>query len=284
MALTKRLVQTAGIAAGAIGFVAVTTPDSDVGRAARRLAKRLSRDVRYAAGSTHGILYRLAGRRPDPDVSNDVLADRVRSCLGPLEKRLDVPRVHVIVEDHVAILHGDVPDRRDADAIERAVMRISGVSGVESHLHAGLVAGDTRPSSGAEAPAPPSDALRTLLAAASGAGAGQNPRAAVHAALCGFADRMPDVERERVFGHLPADVRAMAGPARRHRDRPPRLKTLPQLVAAVTAEGGIEPQHAEEITRAVVATLRGLVHDDAREVAAVLPGELRELWETEPVH
>jgi len=282
MALTKRVVKTAGFAAGAIGLVAATTPDSGVGRAARNVADRIARDVRYAAGSAPGLLYRLAGRQPDPNVSDDVLADRIRSSLGPLEKRLDVPRVHVMVDDHVAILHGEITDRREADAIEQAVMGVSGVVGVESHLHVGLVGGDTRPSRGAATPAPPSDALCALLETAKQAGAGQCSAAAVHAVLCGFADRMPEVERERVFGHLPADVRAVAGPARRHGEHLPRLKTLPQLVAAVTAEGGIDPRHAEEITRAVIVTLRGLVHGDARDVAAVLPGELRELWETEP--
>jgi uncharacterized protein (DUF2267 family) len=50
----------------------------------------------------------------------------------------------------------------------------------------------------------------------------------------------------------------------------------------VTAEGGIEPRKARQITRAVVATLRGLVPEEARDVSAVLPGELRGLWETEP--
>jgi uncharacterized protein (DUF2267 family) len=161
-------------------------------------------------------------------------------------------------------------------------MRISGVSGVESHLHAALVPGDTRPSQGAAAPQPPSEALGSLLDAARDAGAVWYPAAAVHAVLCGFADRMPEGERDQVFAHLPADVRALAGPVRRHGERPPRLRTLPQLVAAVTAEGGVEPRRAEEITRAVVATLRGLVRDEARDVAAVLPVELRELWETEP--
>ena len=282
MRLTKRLVQTAGLAAGAIGVVAATVPDSAAGRGARRLADRLARDVRYAAGSAPGTLYRLAGRRPDPNVSDDVLADRIRSSLGPIEKRLDVPRVHVMVEDHVAILHGEMPGERDGATIEGAVMRISGVRGIESHLHVGLVPGDTRPSQGAAAPQPASDALCALLDTARAAGAGPNARTAVHAVLCGFADRMPEDEREQAFAHLPADVRALAGPARRHGERPPRLKTLPQLVAAVTAEGGIEPQHAEEITCAVVATLRGLVHEEARDVAAVLPADLRELWETQP--
>ena len=282
MLLTKRLVRTAGLAAGAVGVVAVAVPDSSVGRTARRFADRLARDVRYAAASAPGLVYRLAGRRPDPDVSDDVLGDRIRSSLGPLEKRLDVPRVHVMVTDHVAILHGEVPGEHEAAAIERAVMAMSGVSGVESHLHTGLVSGDTRPSQGAAVPQPASDALRSLLDAAIQAGADQAPRAAVHAVLRGFGDRMPEGERQRVFAHLPADVRALAGPVRRQGQRPPRLKTLPQLVAAVTAEGGIDAALAEEITRSVVARLRGLVHDGAREVAAMLPADLRELWETEP--
>ena len=151
MTLTKRLVQTAGMAAGVIGVLGAVAPESSAGRAARRLALRLTRDVRYAASSTPGILYRLSGRHPDPDVSDDVLADRVRSAIGPLEKRLDLPRVHVMVEEHVAILHGDVPDDDDAGAIQHAVMRVSGVNGVVSHLHLGLISGDTRPSEGAGA-------------------------------------------------------------------------------------------------------------------------------------
>jgi uncharacterized protein (DUF2267 family) len=76
-------------------------------------------------------------------------------------------------------------------------------------------------------------------------------------------------------------VRVLAGPARRHGEHVPRLRTVPQLVAAVIAEGGIDPAHAEAITRAVVATLRDIVRDETRDVAAVLPDELRELWETE---
>lgn len=279
---TKRLVQAAGLAAGVIGGMAAYAPDHAVGRAAKRLSDRLSRDLRYAAARAPGILYRLAGRRPDPEVADDVLADRIRSNLGPLEKRLDVPRVHVMVEDHVAIVHGEVPNQHDASAIEHAIMHISGVIGVESHLHAGLSRGSTRPSQGAAMPHPPSEALRTLLDAAREAGSAGDERAAVHAVLCAFSDRIPEDERAQVLAHLPADVRALAGPVHRHGTHPSRLKTLPQLVAAVSAEGGISPQHAEDITRAVVAALRGLVPEEQRDVAVVLPAELRELWETEP--
>jgi uncharacterized protein (DUF2267 family) len=184
-----------------------------------------------------------------------------------------------MVDDHTAILHGDVPTERDADKIEHAVMRVSGIEGVESHVHVGLQPGDTRPSEGRTAQQQPSTALRALLDAAASSGA-HAPLAAVHAVLCGFSDRIPDDERAQVFAHLPADVRALTGPPRRRGQHPARLKTIPQLVAAVTAEGGIEPERAELITRSVLAALREVVRDEARDVAAVLPEELRELWET----
>jgi uncharacterized protein (DUF2267 family) len=281
MRTTRWLVRTGTLVAGAVGMVAATAPEGRVGRLARRARDRMGRDVRYAVASAPGVLYRLAGRRPDPNVADDVLADRIRSTLGPLERRLDVPRVHVMVADHVAVLHGDVPSRWHARALEHAVGRVSGVRGVESHLHPGLATGDSRPSAGRAAPRPPSAALGTLLDAARRAGA-HDPRAAVHAVLCGFGERIPEAERAQVHAHLPEDVRALAGPPRRLGARAPRLRTLPQLVAAVTAEGGVEPGRAEAITRAVVGSLRAIVPDEAHDVAAVLPAELRALWDPAP--
>lgn len=106
------------------------------------------RRLRYTAGRLQGVRYHLAGRRPDPDVDDDVLADRIRSELGSLEKQRDVPHVHVMVEKHVALLHGEVPAQTDADAIEKAVAEVSGVKGVKSHLHVGLTRGESRPSQG----------------------------------------------------------------------------------------------------------------------------------------
>jgi uncharacterized protein (DUF2267 family) len=279
MRTTKWLVQTAGLAAGVIGGVVAAAPDSVVGRVARRLAARLDRDVRYAASRAPGITYRLAGRRPDPDVSDDVLADRIRSTLGPVEKRLDVPRVHVMVEDRVAIVHGEVPSEHEASAIEHAIMRISGVTGVESHLYRGLLPGDTRPSLGADSQ-PRSDALRMLLDAARESGAGPDATATVHAVLCAFMDRIPEGERVQLLAHLPADVRALTGP-RRQGARPSCLKTLPQLGAAVSAEG-ISAETAYATTVAVVRALRALVPEEQRDVAAVLSAELRELWQAAP--
>lgn len=97
----------------------------------------------------HGVLYRLRGQKPDPEVDDLTLADRIRSELGPLEKRLDLPHVHVMAEDHVVLLHGDVEWPHEAAAIEHAVRSVSGVHDVESHLHVGLLPSDTRPSTGA---------------------------------------------------------------------------------------------------------------------------------------
>ena len=66
MRTTKRLVQGAALVGGAIGTVAVAAPDTPLGRAARQFGNRLARDVRYAAASAPGIVYRLTGQRPEP--------------------------------------------------------------------------------------------------------------------------------------------------------------------------------------------------------------------------
>ncbi len=277
MSMSKRFVQTVGLATGVVAIVAAATPETSIGRSARKLARRLERRGRYVVGMMPGVAYRLAGRRPNPDVSDDILADRIRSAIGPVEKSLDVPRVHVMVEDHVAIVHGDIPEPSDAHAITHAIMQVSGVRGVESHLHAGLIDGDTRPSESSWAGQPASNALKTLVAAAEHSGA-HRPYEAIHAVLCGFADRLPDDEREHFFSHLPADVRALAGPPHRHGEKP-RVRTLEQLVATAMAEGGVDPDRATEITTAILRTLRELVPEEAGDVAAVLPSELRVVWD-----
>ncbi len=272
-----------GVTAGVIGVVAASAPDSVVGRGgtATRGSPRPGRPLHGRERAGH--LYRLAGRSPDPNVTDDVLADRIRSSLGPLEKRLDVPRVHVIVEDHVAIVHGDVPNEGAARAIERAIMRISGVKGVESHLHPGLVAGDTRPSQGAAVPRPASAALTRARSSRRATPAPARTPARRCTQCCAVSPiACPKTNATQVLAHLPSDVRVLAGPVRRHGDAAPRLKTVPQLVAAVIAEGGIDPAHAEQITRAVVATLRGIVRDEAATLPRCFRRELRVLWKTEP--
>jgi len=104
------------------------------------------RMVRRNSGVLHGLAYRLLRRHPDAAVDDKTLADRIRSTLGPLEKRLDIPRVHVMAAEHVVTLHGDVASQNDAQQIEQAVARVPGVRRVDSKLHVGLLKSDTRPS------------------------------------------------------------------------------------------------------------------------------------------
>jgi uncharacterized protein (DUF2267 family) len=266
--------------AAVIGAVAVLAPNTRAGRTLRHEGARLAKRVRFARGRAKGVAYRVAGRTPDPTVTDDVLADRVRSSLGGLEKRLDMPRVHILVEGHVVLLHGDVPSQADATALEHAVQATSGVRGVESYLHVGLPAGSTRPSTGrAQTEAAGSPALRQLLGAAhdAGAAAGQG-RSAVRAVLVTFADRIPASERAQLLGHLPVDVRELAAPPRRHGERAARLRTVTELVAATATEGEMDAAHAEAIIEAVLGNLRQLVPEEAADVAAVLPTELRRFW------
>lgn len=207
-------------AAGAlalVGGVVLVLVGTRASKLARHRVDVAGRSLRHLAGRLHGLSYRLRGRHPDPGVPDEVLADRIRSSLGPVEKRLDLPRVHVMAEDHVAVLHGAVGSRSDADEVERAVAAVSGVSGVESYLHVGLGPGDTRPSEG-RGVQQPSDAHQRLLDAATSAGLDPHlARPAVRAILATFADRLPPGERDQVATHLPADVRELFRPPRRTR-------------------------------------------------------------------
>jgi BON domain len=142
--LRRRAAGTLALAGG----LALLRPGTHANKVARRQIDHAGRRLRYLGGRLRGASYRLGGRTPDPNVDDSTLADRIRSTLGPLEKRLDIPHVHVMVTDHVAHLHGEVPSAAEAAEIERAVVAVSGVTGVESSLHVGLAPGDTRPSAG----------------------------------------------------------------------------------------------------------------------------------------
>ena len=261
------------------GGIALLRPGARTPRQARHQVDVVARRVRHLGGRLRGVSYRMRGGHPDPDVDDSVLADRVRSTLGPLERRLDVPRVHVMAENHVVLLHGSVGTHAEAAEIEAAASAVAGVAGVESYLHVGLSANDTRPSAG-RALHPPSDAMRTLVAAATRAGVAEPvARPVVRGVLATFADRLPPDERDQVAVHLPEDVRALFTPPRRMWwVGPPR--TSAALVARILAETAeLPPERAEAVVEAVIHSLRSLVPDEAADVAAVLPSELRAMWE-----
>ena len=235
--------------------------------------------IASARGVRSQIWHRLRRGQPDPNVDPLTLADRIRSTIGPLERALDLPHVHVMVEGRVALLHGEVASADEAETLERAVRRVTGVRGVESHLHVGLLRSDTRPSLGRNAPPPPSTAKRRLLAAARRGGADDaHAPAAVRATLEVLFGRLPRGERDHLLGHLPADVRKMAFPPTYGADIVSDLRTVTDFIAAVIAEESEPAGPATAIVTEIVTEIRSLVPEEAGDVAAVLPSELRTLW------
>ena len=126
----------------------------------------------------------------------------------------------------------------------------------------------------------PSEAFRRLIDSATAAGAG-GPVAGqvVRAILATFASRLPPGERDQVAAHLPADVRHLITPPRRSWHTAP-ARTVDELVAEIlTTTPELGDRAAEQVTSAVLQTLRSLVPEEQLDVAAVLPPELRGLWQ-----
>lgn len=271
---TKQAVVGIALASG----IALLRPRTHANQVARHRLELIGRWLRHLARRLRGVAYRTCRREPAPDVHDDVLADRIRSSLGGLERRLDVPRVHVMVADHVALLHGAVGTLQEADEIERAVASMSGVAGVESYLHIGLGGGDSRPSAG-RAGHLPSKARAHLIDAATTAGVdAADATQVVRAILASFAERLPSGEREQVAAHLTADVRELFTPPRRSARGAPS-RTLSGFLSRV---GSAAPELAHydsmRVTAAVLQALRSLVPEEQDDVTAVLPTELRDLW------
>ena len=241
------------------------------------LAVLLGVAVVVTALNLRRVWAKLSAPALEPEtVPDDVLADRVRSGLGGLERRLDVPHVHVMVERHVAILHGDVPSKETARAIEAATAATPGVRGVESHLHVGLLAGDTRPSTGAGLP---SSARSRLIEAAIGGGAGETAAPlAARAVLGSFAELLPEHTRRQVMSHLPHDVAALLEPPRRTGERRP-VDQVHELFGVVVGIDAFPPTRVPWVVSSVLATLHSLVPDDAEAIALALPPDIRHLWE-----
>ena len=246
---------------------------------ARQVVRDLRRRARDAEGRADGWLYRMGAGGPDPHVSDDILAERVRATLGPVVRGLDLPHVHVLVEHRVALLHGDVGTTADRATIEAAVQRVVGIEGVESHLHVGLLPSDTRPSEGVQ----PSADLTTLVRAAQRHGGGEaTALVAVKAVLGTLAAMLPDAERARLASHLPVDVGALLA-QRRRMGALRYVHTVPQMASAVVATGLVAPYHGTYVLEAILPELRRMVPDDATDVALLLPPDIRALWDGETV-
>lgn len=278
MSATRRLVQGALLGAGVLGAAVAATPDRGPGRWMRRATARLAKDARYVASAVPGFTYRISGAHPDPDAGDDVIAERVRARLGLITAHLGIPPMTVHSIEHIVVLEGAVPRRRDALHLERMALAVRGVRGVESHVHED----DTLLRSEAAASVViPSLALAELCGAAGDAGA-RDERAAVHAVLCAFTDRLPAAARLELASHLPPDVRSLIAPARHHGARMAPPRTVAELVRSVLDIDGrtdaVATDDAYAVTAAVITTLRGLVPEATAEMVAALPRELGDLW------
>lgn len=271
------LITAGGVAA------CVATAASERRSSTRKPRRGARRWERPTAGRLKGwaqrMDYLLNDGHPDANVPDLVLADRIRSTIGPLEKQLDLPHIHVMVNDRTALLHGDVATIGEAARLEDAVGRVAGVSGVESFLHIGLLASDTRPSEGRSGVQPLSDALSALLKVATRAGGGRAPAALVRAVLSIFLEAVPVDERRHVLSHLPDDVCRLADPPRRFGLELQPIGRASDLFDAIAAAGpDLDLDDTEDATIAVLSELARLIPEEADDMAATLPHELRDLW------
>ncbi len=273
---TARVALGSGLTAVAALLVTRTSRGRRLSRAGRR---RIGRRLHGIPGKLRGLDYQLRRRHPDDTVSDLVLADRIRSSIGPLQKELDLPHIHVMVSDGVAMLHGEVTSQHDSERLISKIGDVAGVHGVESFLHVGLLPSDTRPSAGRAEPPPLSAAYQQLAATAVRAGSPVDPSSMLRAVLGTFCDQIPPDERAHVLGHLPEDVRLLAErPVRRgvERDRIRRTHDLYEAIAG--AHHPLDVPTAQAVTREVLIDLARLVPEECQDIAATLPEELRELW------
>ena len=251
-------------------------------RQRRRLAGRL-RDL---ANRLEGLAYRVEGTEPASDVSDAVLVQRVRSQLGPLEKRLDVPRLNVTAADGVVTLRGPVAKISQAFRLIHAAGKVSGVEKVQSKLRVGLGPGDTRPSAG-RGPPPPAPPWRQLVGAVRAIGVELERPTGVDdhttaerlatAILAAFLRVLPEGERAHTISHLPQDVRRRVTSAA-FVGQPQRPRTVEEFLDVVRAGCAVRPDVADLASRELLAVLKALVPEEEHDIASVLPRELEELW------
>lgn len=229
-----------------------------------------------------GQVYGLAFRYHEQWHDDGVLADQVRSHLGPLVKMLDQPHPHVVATGGIVTLHGDVSDLTARAAIEAAVRDVPGVRAVHSHLHVGLLPGDTVPSAGRRDNRSPLLLQLESVARDTGLFPQRQARYALRAVLAVLAARLPVRERRRFLQHVPQDVRVWAKPAHWFGDDLGSLKREHDFAQSVALMAGLSRDRADLLIRRVLPLLRQHAPCDADAIARVLPAELRAIWTAQP--
>ncbi len=210
------------------------------------------------------------------DVDEVVLADRVRSTLGPLQKELDLPRLHVMAEGDRVLLHGEVDSEASRDRVEAAVRATVGVGSVGSYLRVGLLAGDSRPSSDLHDD-DPSRMARHFHDALTGVGISGRPAdLALAETLRLWSNVIPAGERAHLKAHLSKDVQALMHSERHGRSN--RVGDAAELINQVRIRSGLAPAQAKQAVHTIVHELRTLVPEECDDITVVLPMELRPLW------
>jgi uncharacterized protein (DUF2267 family) len=228
---------------------------------------------------------RLAGMRarlhPPAPAGDEVIAERVRARLGHVIGRLGPHRAHVevAVEGGAATLRGWVATQRDAHRIARAARRVAGVQRVTSQLSANPRTSEN--ASTAQGVPEDSPLWRRLHEALLVAGIEPNRTTRfLRVTLGELAIELPQHPLQHLESHFPADVRELIGtPARRKREK---TRTPEQLVHRVAADADVPGPAARAGVLAVMATLQEAVPEEARDVAAVLPQDIRVMWESAP--
>jgi CBS domain-containing protein/uncharacterized protein (DUF2267 family) len=211
-------------------------------------------------------------------VDDGIVADRVRSEIGPLVKRLDQPHVHVMSVGGVVSLHGEVTDEGARAAIEHATRRVHGVTRIESHLRVGLGPGDSLPSAGRRAQISPLLQRLQHVARECGFLLVTEERHALRAALGVFAARLPYAARRRYLQHLPTDVRHLATPLAWIGSDVTSINTRHDLTQVVALAAPTDRCAAQRLLSGILPILREHAPGDTDVVADALPPELREWW------
>jgi uncharacterized protein (DUF2267 family) len=265
------------LAAGSIlAGIAVVGVHPRVRRTLRRSGQRVRRRISYLRGRVRGLRYRMLARGPTPDVDDDVLEQRVRSTLGSLRRRYDLPPIEVsAVMDGSVVLDGYAPDLEQVRELEASLSEIPGVEMVISRIQVDDAV--LRPSQRRDPAASP--LRRELLAAVRQLDVGDEEQVErlVAATLVALFSLLPDDPARHLRSHVPADVQMLiAPPIPIASDRKPR--TTYELVDEVSQLCGRSAGTSRQAIAAVFATLREMVPEEMDDVQAVLPAAIKPLW------